>query len=153
MNYTLTAAEIESIKLGETLDKDYFYIPIITVRESGNYGDEIYSLRFSKINPPWSIIQYASKVTTGKTLWEALRIDLEKDFDYPGNESFLIEEVWSYDNVENEEGKELSRLLILAEVFYKFDTHSIKPAGLSPFWVFEDYDGPVHPINKYLTGE
>ncbi len=146
----LTEKDIQTIKLGEALDKDYFYIPIITARESREHEEKIYSLRFSKINPPQSLIQYASKVPSGKTLWEAVRNDLRKDFRYPEAESFLVEEIWDYDTAKNKQGRELSRILILVEVFHKFDAKSIKPLGFSPYWEFEDYGGPIHPINKYL---
>jgi hypothetical protein len=147
---SLSDNDIQTIKLGEALDKDYFYIPMITARVSKDYEDKIYSLRFSEIKPPQSLIQYASKVDSGKTLWEAVRYDLYKDFNYPKDKSFLIEYVWDYDTAKNKQGQELSRVLILVEVFHKFDTKLIKPVGFSPHWEFEDYDGPIHPINKYL---
>lgn len=147
---TLTNEDIQLIKQGESLNTDYFYIPIITARETEDYEDKIYSLRFSDTNPPASLVQYASKVPGGKTLWESVRYDLENDFNYPEKESFLIENIWDYDRAKNKQGQELSRVLILVEVFHKFDTESIKPVGFSPHWEFEDFDGPVHPINKYL---
>lgn len=141
-NYNLlTEDEVQKVEWGKALDKDYFYVPAIYYSESTSNGEQDwYSLRFNNQEPPASLMFYASKVPAGKTLWQAVRHDLESDFKYPHDKSFVIEEVEPFDTARTKDGKELTRFLVWVGVYEKFDTTGISPVGTHPFWVYEGED-------------
>jgi len=96
---------------------------------------------------PDSLVAYASKVSAGTTLWQAVRADLEKDFDFPYEQSFFIEHMYKYDTTPNKEGALLTRLLVDVTVHCKFDISHAKPIGKHIVWnddgLEEDGSNPV----------
>lgn len=140
----LNDTEIKQIELGETLEKDYFYIPIIYYSETNpDYEEHYYSLRFNDQDPPASLLAYASKVPVKKTLWQAVRYDLENDFHYPHEKSFMIEQIALHDTARTQNGNELTRILVWVSVYEKFALPKIRQINASPFWF---YEGEYLPI-------
>ena len=134
----LSDEEAKKIELGEVLEKDYFYIPVIYYEDyDPDHFTYWHSLRFSLKEPPESILAYASNVPAGKTLWQAVRDDLENDFNYPHEKSFVIEQAKPFDVAKTKDGKVLTRVLVWVSVYEKFDASDIRPLGTSPFW-FEE---------------
>lgn len=150
-SHLLTSEEAKKIELGEVLKKDYFYIPVIYYEEqSPDYFTYWHSLRFNDQAPPASILAYASKVPAGKTLWQAVRHDLENDFHYPHEKSFVIEQAKPFDTAKTKDGKELTRVLVWVSVYEKFSTSGITPLGLRPLW-FEEGEHEYNLIaGKYF---
>ncbi len=153
MNLTkfLSEEEARKIEFGEALAKVYFYLPVIYYSErSPNYEELWYSLRFNQEDAPSSILVYASKVPAGQTLWQAVRHDLENDFNYPHEKSFVIEEAKPFDTAHTKDGIELTRLLVWVGVHKKFDTAKLNPVGTHPFW-FDEGEYPFNIIaSKYF---
>ncbi len=149
----LTPEELQRVEWGEALDKDYFYIPIITYSEESINTDSMwYSLRFNSFErtpKPESLLLYASKVPAGQTLWQAVRNDLEKDFKYRGK-NFVIESAKPYDIAKNKSGQELSRVIVDLRVDEMFSTRDVFPLGMQLAWYFdgEDLFGPDLGIDK-----
>ena len=133
-NTLLTADELQKVKWGEALSKDYFYIPAIYCSERGEYGDIWFSLRYNDESPPQSLVSYASKVPAGMTLWQAVRRDLEKDFKFPHEKSFDIEEIEDYNTAKTKDGNTLSRVLVWIDVREKLNFETSAPLGLHPKW-------------------
>ncbi len=141
--------DLAAIKDGRALDKDYFYIPVITYHQSAPSGFEKhwFSLRCADKIFPYSLVAYASKVPAGITLWQAVRSDLEKDFDFPHDQSFFIEHMHKYDTAPNKEDTLLTRLLVDVTVHNRFDISHAKPIGKHVIWnddgLEEDGSNPV----------
>jgi len=148
----LAANEIQKVKNGEVLQKDYFYLPVIYYSEQNeDHEEDWYSLRFNEKTPPDSLLYYASKVTAGQTLWQAVRKDLESDFKYPHEKSFVIEEIEPLDSAKTKDGRMLTRLLVWVGVTEKFDTTHIHPVHTKPFWVHEGEHIFNLVANKYFA--
>lgn len=150
----LTPEELQKVEWGEALDRDYFYIPVITYSEPSILRDTMwYSLRFNilKRDPePDSLLLYASKVPAGQTLWQTVRSDLEKDFKYPHNERFTIESAKPWDKAKNKQGQELSRVIVDVQVDKMFSTRNLFPLDMDLVWYFEGEDvfGPDLGLDK-----
>ena len=148
----LTPEELVKVEQGQVLEKDYFYIPVIYYSEpSPNYEEIWYSLRFNDSEPPASLMAYASKVHSGQTLRQAVRSDLEKDFDYSHDKSFVIESAKAYDTARNKHGDELTRVLVWVGVYEKFDTSNVHPIGMQLTW-YEEGEHVINPVGQYLQG-
>lgn len=147
----LTQDEAQKVAWGETLRKDYFYLPVIYYSErTPDDEDDWYSLRYNEQEPPASLLFYASKVPAGQTLWQAVRHDLEVDFNYSRPKSFVIEEAKPFDTAKTKDGRELTRFLVWVGVYGKFDTSGINPVGTKPFWAHEG-ESLFNPIaHKYF---
>lgn len=146
----LTSDELQKVKWGEALDKDYFYIPVIYCSEPSEYEDTWFSLRYNDELPPKSLVSYASKVPAGMTLWQAVRRDLERDFKFSHEKSFDIEEIDDYDTAKTKDGSTLSRVLVWVDVREKLDFETSAPLGLHPKWHNEGED-VFNPIYGYFT--
>lgn len=137
-SYLLTPEESKKVEQGEVLPKDYFYIPVIYfAEESRHYETNWHSLRFTDGSKPASLMAYASKVQAGQTLWDAVRRDLKKDFKYPQDKSFMIEEARPFDTAKTKDGRELTRLLAWVSVDTRFSTDDLVVLGMRPKWEFE----------------
>ena len=148
--HVLTEDEAKRVEWGEALSRDYFYMPVIYYSEESPDDEEYwYSLRFNKKEPPDCLLAYASKVPAGQTLWQAVRHDLESDFKYPHEKSFIIDKVKPFDTAYTKDGRELTRFLVWVGVYYQFDTSHITPVGRQPFW-FEEGESVFNLVGRYF---
>lgn len=151
----LTQNEAQRVEWGEAIEKTYFYLPVIYYpdiwSDNGNgYHDDIwYSLRYNDKSAPQSLLGYASKVPIGQTLWQAVRQDLESDFDLPHEKSFTIESAKPYDTAKDADGNELSRLLVWIDVRERLAIADAKPLGMQIHW-HEEGEDIFNPIWKYF---
>lgn len=132
----LSSGQLTRVELNEKVEKDYFYIPVITYVEEGAYDEDWYSLRYSEEkDTPRPLLTYASKVPTSSTLKQAVAQDLEKDFGY--SRGFTISDIVNLDVERDKQGNTLTRVLINLTVDEKFDTAQISPAHLKPQWFYQ----------------
>ncbi len=92
---------------------------------------------------------YVSKVSTKMTLWQAVRRDLEKDFAFPHEKSFAIEEIKEWDTAKTRGGNTLSRILVWVDVREKLNFEASTPSGLHLKWHDEGED-VFNPIEGYF---
>lgn len=154
-NALLTPEDSQKKKLGERIDKDYFFIPVIYYRahESSDIDESWYSLRYATKAYKDSLISYASKVEPDLTLWEAMRRDFKQDFRY--SDGFMIENIQAYDTAPTKTGIALSRLLILVSAYNKFYLRGLESVGLHVSWRYEGefLFNPVPKILRKSIGE
>jgi hypothetical protein len=149
-NNQLTPDELQKVEWGKALNEDYFYIPVIYYSEPNEYNEGIwYSLRYSDESPPKSLVNYASKVPAGMTLWQAVRRDFEKYFKFPHEKSFTIEEAKAYDTAKTKDGSVLTRVLVWVDVREKLNFETSTPLGLHPKWHDEGED-IFNPIYRHF---
>lgn len=153
--YLLTQDEAQRVEWGEPLQKVYFYLPVIYYPNTwddnnGDYHDDIwYSLRYNDKSAPQSLLSYASKVPIDQTLWQAVRHDLETDFNLPHEKSFTIESAKPYDTAKDANGNVLSRLLVWIDVREESAVKDAKPLGMEVHWHDEGED-IFNPIWRYF---
>lgn len=85
-----------------------------------------------------------------KLLWQAVRHDLEDDFNLPHEKSFTIESAKPYDTVKDTSGNELSRLLVWIDIREQLTIADAKPLGIELHWHNEGED-VFNPIWEYFT--
>lgn len=151
-DHLLTDKEIRTIGSGSSVDKDYFYIPLIY------YSDD--SLDFIDIAGPWlpsdesppaSLIAYRSKVAAGTTLRKAIAHDLEHDFWYAGK--FDIERVRRFDTAETKDGRTLTRVLVWVNVESMFEVHNREVLGMQPEWREDNISYGRHYSLHFQSGK
>lgn len=150
----LNQEELRKIPLGEKLSVDYFYVPEIFYEEEDDEEfRELYltPLVFTAKDGTESERLYASKVPAGMTLWEAVRSDLKKDFNYPEGKSFRIERVTLLDTARNKHGQELTRVLIELVVDVPFKTEDLHPAGMTAKWKDEEEKQEAAPSREEVV--
>jgi len=129
----LGAVEIKDIQLGNTVNHDYFYIPVFSsIEEDEDCQSQDYRLEIQLKNGNYDPKGYASKVTKGETLRQTIKDDLRKDFGYTGD--FKITAIKPFDSVDNKDGDPLDRFLVYVFLFERFDASKIKPLGLNCRW-------------------
>jgi|GEM_PF-6341285 len=140
VTHMLHTKELDQLQLGNALVKhDYFYIPVFTCINYGNTTDhQTSTLQYEISEDKVAADGYASKVPAGKTLWQAIKEDLAKDFGYATddwhNNWFAIESIKSYDSTYNKKDQLMDRMLVEIEVAKRFDTGKLKPAGMHCHW-------------------
>lgn len=131
----LNHGELKKIPLGEKLSVDYFYVPEFFYEED-EFDHDFYlvPLIFESSEGIRSPKLYASKVPAGMTLWQAVGKDLERDFNYPKDNSFRIDGVALYDIAEDKSGNKLTRVNIEVVVDLKFKTDDLNPVDFKVYW-------------------
>jgi hypothetical protein len=136
----LGAVQLTDIQLGNTVFHDYFYVPVFTTSEYSEEIDDAESFRLEIEVSPGEYDQkgYTSKVPKGQTLWQSIKNDLQKDFNYPVNDvrsgNFRITSIHALDSMDNKEGQPLDRFLVYIYLYEKFDTSEVEPLGLKCRW-------------------
>jgi hypothetical protein len=153
--YLLTQYEAQRIEWGEPIGKVYSYIPVIYYPDTwnsskGEYHEDIWhSLRYNDKPAPQSLLSYVSKVPLGQTLWQAVRHDLEADFNLPHEKSFTIESAKPYDTAKDTDGNMLSRLLVWVDVRERLAIADTESLGTVVHWHDEGEDA-FNPIWEYF---
>lgn len=127
----LTDEEYRLILDNKSVSKDYFFVLSIALKEP----EDSYLMLTTETRDDiafCSNIAYASKVTAGITLAEAVRADLKNDFHYDGG--FFIEVVKPYDQTTNRKGDLLTRLLVYILVDEQFKTDGLNTLNMNPHW-------------------
>lgn len=127
----LLSEHVQLIKYGEALTKDYFYIPILYYEDEEFY--ESHTLFYESADGTLVDNAYAGKVNAGETLWQAVRRDLGKDFNYPKDATIMIDNAILHDTAHDKHGVERGRVLVGIQVA-KFDTAKVRPLDMRLHW-------------------
>jgi len=128
----LSDDDFHQIRRGDAISQDYFYIPV--VHHAGGPNQPASALLYEVAPGQVANNAYASKVSAGQTLHQAIVKDLQQDFGYPTHEAVKIEQVHLHDAARNRQGQTLTRLIVQVTVADRFDTARIHPVGLSVAW-------------------
>ncbi len=141
MNVTeINSGEFYLVRTGKIIDKDYFYIPIFYHKVDQEIEWTWYSLRFNGNIVPSQLPAYASKVNAGQSIKEAIIRDLSQDFNYPHDNTFVIDDMKLHDTAMNRKGQDLSRILVVIGLDEKIDVSNLHPLGINLTWHEEGYD-------------
>ncbi len=127
----LSEEDLERIKLGDILAREFFYIPIVECEDEEYYEPVrlFYTLKDGTLTDKG----YASKVAVRESLWHAVRTDLEKDLGYPAGQRIMIDSVQLHDQALDKYGNMLSRLVVHIAVA-RYDVSKVQPLGMKLVW-------------------
>lgn len=129
----LTDDEISRIAANKPVSKDCFYVLIIGHNWRGQEPDMLMFTAEVRDNIPiCSNVGYASKLTNGELLEDAVRRDLQDDFLYAGD--FRVLGAEKRDTARNKKGQSLTRLTVWIEVANTFATDRLNTLGMDPHW-------------------
>ena len=122
---------IYEIDPNRKLTKKIFYIPDITLLDIAS--GKVKTLEY--IQPNGSVAEkfYASRVSPGQSLREAIQNDLAQDFGYEGGID-VSPQVTLVDINTDKKGKEVPRYEVILSPLDEFDIDSAKPLGCNLQW-------------------
>lgn len=127
----LSAKDLERIKAGEVLAREFFYLPILECEDEEYY--EPVRLFYTLKDDTLTDMGYASKVAVRESLWAAVRRDLEEDLGYPEGWRIMIDSVAFHDQALDKHGNILSRLKVHIAVA-RYDISKVRPLGMNLVW-------------------
>ena len=147
----INSGEFFLVKTGKIIEKDFFYIPIFYHKVDQDVDWVWYSLRFNGSITPGPMPAYASKVNAGDSLKNAIIRDLSKDFKYPQDKTFVIDDMKIHDTAMNKRGEDLTRLIAIIGLDEKIDVSDIHPFGINLQWQ-EEGENSYNLIKDHFSG-
>lgn len=127
---TITVSEVpDNLDTNKPVKSKTFYIPIIV----NSSGDRIIG---SVVNGMSQMLSYASRVLKGQTLQDAIKGDLQKDFQYRGN--FTVISSHFHDTKSDNQGVECDRYIVNVALLNDYNPKGRRLFGKDLEWITQD---------------